>query len=141
MLESLRSYRPNPKKYKDEMYYPLGDVIMAPVKTNPDVKQDFIYGPSHKLSNSNGKTIGPNKENVVSYYKYCSPKRKVQFFWWVYENNGWYVYIVHLCIFLKLIKKNFIYFMNKMRLFLIFPDGCHQPIPFFYTFYQKINPV
>ena len=29
--------------------------------------------------------IGPNKENVVSYYKYCSPKRKVQFFRWVYE--------------------------------------------------------
>jgi len=38
---------------------------MAPVKTNPDVKQDFIYGPSHKLSNSNGKTIGPNKETIL----------------------------------------------------------------------------
>jgi len=58
--------------------------------------------------------IGPNKDNVISYYKYCSPKRKVQFFRWVYENKLEYYkrFIINLLVDLNKIDAK-IFYENK----------------------------
>lgn len=69
MKEQIRSYRPYSKMHNGDRYYPLGDVVVGPVKDNTDDENELIF--SDKYDNKSrtfkkkGKTIGPNRDTIL----------------------------------------------------------------------------
>lgn len=65
MKQSVRAYRPHYKYHKGEMYYPLGDVIVAPSKKNGDFGDKMVFGEYGDRSFSKGRHIGPNRDTIL----------------------------------------------------------------------------
>lgn len=66
MKKSIRAYRPHYKDYDDERYYPLGDVIVSPVKNPGDFGDKMVFGEyGKKKSFSKGRHIGPDRDTIL----------------------------------------------------------------------------
>ena len=66
MKQSIRAYRPHYKDHKGERYYPLGDVIVSPVKNPSDFGDKMIFGEyGGEKSFSKGRHIGPDRDTVL----------------------------------------------------------------------------
>lgn len=69
MKEQIRSYRPYSKIHNGDRYYPLGDIVVGPVKDNADDENELIFSDTYdnksRTFKKKGKTIGPNRDTIL----------------------------------------------------------------------------